>query len=357
MITQILRLKRTDKPDQHLLINVSQTSSRPLDLKFIGTEYEHLYHASIKESNVKALQTSNYSGDLTEWKEVLRYALFHERPQDHLPDSLQGLETVAAISGNILTVTLRKNIGGITQRLGAIKLDQDDEREEVSAFDWVDTAVSHADELSGQLENLQASVSGQQEQVVQLTKQLDDLVRAKKEHEDELLKKFAALLNAKKLKIRDQQRLLNGADVDPAAAEAVGASRGGTGRPRKARTSRNGKRKVDEAEDGHDDDGMEEDGDMPEALQDYDEERREEETPPGSEDEETDDEDLDLNAPASSRPSRPKTNGGMEVDEPAEPPPIRDLPFARKSAQRVEQTSAPIEDGGDEDDEETDDEL
>ncbi|KAK3719735.1 hypothetical protein LTR37_004272 [Vermiconidia calcicola] len=357
MVTQILRLKRTDKPDQHLLINVSQTSSRPLDLKFIGTEYEHLYHASVKESNVKALQTSNYGGDLNEWKEVLRYALQRERPQDHLPDPLQGLETVAAISGKTLTVTLRKNIGGITQRLGAIKLDQDDEREEVSAFDWVDTAVSHADELSGQLETLQASVSGQQEQVVQLTKQLDDLVKAKKEHEDELLKKFVALLNAKKLKIRDQQRLLNGAQVDPAAAEAVGASRAGTSRTRKAKTSRNGKRKVDEAEDGRDDDEMEEDGDMPEALKDYDEERQEEETPPRSDGEETDDEGLNLDAPASSRPGRTKTNGAMEADEPAEPPPIRDLPFARKSAQRVEQAPAPVEDRRDEDDEETDDEL
>merc|ERR1711939_405777 len=54
-----------------------------------------------------------------------------------------------------------------------------------------------------------------------LNQQLEDLVKAKKDHEDELLKKFAALLNTKNLKIRDQQRLLAGAKIPKDAAEAV----------------------------------------------------------------------------------------------------------------------------------------
>lgn len=86
-------------------------------------------------------------------------------------------------------------------------------------FNWAGIAVSGSDTAHDQLVALQASLGQQQDQVVKLTAQLDDLVRAKKEHEEALLQKFAALLNAKKLKIRDQQRLLAGAKVDPEAGK------------------------------------------------------------------------------------------------------------------------------------------
>ena len=45
--------------------------------------------------------------------------------------------------------------------------------------------------------------------------QLDNLIEEKTSHENALLEKFRQLINSKKLKIRDQQRLLAGAKVDP----------------------------------------------------------------------------------------------------------------------------------------------
>lgn len=361
-LTQIHRLRRTDSPKQHLLVHVSQTRSNSLDLKLIGTEHEHLYHGSIKESNIKSLQASNYSGDLDQWKDIIRYAFLHQRPaiETSSSDALEGVETVAAISKKTLTITLRKNIGGITQRLGSVELAQNDEKEEVSPFEWVDTAVSNADDLRSQLGALQASVSGQQGQVANLSKQLDDLVQAKKDHEAELLRKFSALLNTKKLKIRDQQRLLNGAKVDPAAAEPTGSARDGTSeKGRKAKGSRGGKRKAAEVEADPDED-MEDEG-AHEAMEDYEEERRDKETPPRTEDEATDDDDLDAPAPPPPRSQtgtgngKGKANGDVAMEADHELPPRRELPFQKTSAPAAKPPAAAVP--VDEDDDETDDEL
>ena len=358
MATHILRLKRTDEKNQHLLLHISQTGSKHLDLKLVGTEHEHLYHTTFKEANVKSFQSKQFSGDLQEFKNVLKYTLLHEKEDGPLPDALQGLETVAAISEKILTVSLRKNIGGITQRLGAIKLDQDDEREEVSAFDWVDNAVANADTLRAELETLQTAVSEQKEQVAKLSTQLDDLVRAKKEHEDELLKKFAALLNAKKLKIRDQQRLLKGAKIESGVAEAVGDARGSR---RGAGASRSGKRTAERVAETEEGDEVEND------VADE-EDRQMEETPPATDWDVTDDEgDLDAGGiaprPLSSRikgssdlsqaGEDSKGNGAaeMDVDDPGEVPPRRELPFQRKSIPSAKPPEP------EEEDEETDGEL
>ena len=344
MAVTILRLPRTDRPSQHLLVQVSQSGNKSLDLKLIGTEHEHLYHAEFKESSVKSLQATSFSGDLIEWKATLKYALLRDRPDEQIPEYLQGLETVAAISGKSLTITIRKNIGGITQRLGDIKLQQDDEKEEVAAFEWVDAAVATADDLRTHLETLQTSVDDQRQQVQSLSKQLDDLVKAKKDHEDELLSKFTALLNAKKLKIRDQQRLFAGARIDPATAEEAGETRASGGSSRESGRSRGGKRKAGIDDEPEDEDMNGDEGD------DGEDEQRQNETPPRSDDEATEDED-DLDGPVPATVSS-NTRSNMDVDEPVELPPTRDLPFARKESKQP--GPAP---GVDEEEDETDDEL
>ena len=358
MATQILRIKRTDDKNSHILLRVSQTGPKTLDLDIIGTEQFNVFHGAIKESDVKSLQSNNFSGDLQEWKEILNYAFLHHRPEGPTPEALQGIETVASIKGKTLEVNLRKNTGGIVQRLGSVKLEE--ESLEVSAFDWVDTAVSISDDLRSQLETLQASVSEQREQVVKLTKQLDELVQAKREHEEELLNKFMPLLNAKKLKIRDQQRLLAGAKIDRGTAEAVNETRSSRSAPgRKAGGSRRWKRKMDE----QGDDKIEEDLDEG-SLEADEEERQQEETPPPSDDEMTDDEeDLNEFAPASSssRTVGADANGTssqrMEIDEDEELPPRRELPFKKKSAPPAAAEQAEPSANADDDDDETDEEL
>ncbi|EME86313.1 uncharacterized protein MYCFIDRAFT_131279 [Pseudocercospora fijiensis CIRAD86] len=371
----ILRLRRTDHKSEHLLLNVGRNGRRDLDLKLIGTDQYVAFIGAIEEADVKSLQERNYTGDLAEWKTVLRFALLREKPDGTLPEFLQGVETVAAISGSTSTITVRRNIGGITQRLGSIQLDQKDE--EVVPMEWVDVAAATSDGLRDQLATLEASVQTQKDQIAKLSTELDMLVKAKREHEEELLSKFAALLNAKKLKIRDQQRLLNGAKVDPVAAEEISSVRAPR-TSRKAGASRGGKRKANSAappspeEQQHDDD----DAETVDGTDDADgASRREQMTPEPSDadattDSENEHENVDkksaVGTTASLQSSRGRgqraggTTENMDLDEDLPPP--RKLPFnnrktAHESAEKpIPATMANTKDIG-EDAETDDDEL
>jgi hypothetical protein len=69
------------------------------------------------------------------------------------------------------------------------------------------------------VESLETRLAAQTETISKLQSKLDSIVQAKAEHEGLLLHKFAELINSKKAKIRDQQRLLATAKVDPDACE------------------------------------------------------------------------------------------------------------------------------------------
>jgi hypothetical protein len=363
--THVLRVRRTDDPSAHLLLNVTQTSdSRPLDLKLVATEHEHLYHGSVKHNNVVALQASTYTGDDDEWKQILAYTLLQERAAANL-NALQGLEIGAEVSGETCTLSLRKKFGAVVRRLGSISLNRDDEREEVSAFDWVETAVASSDGLRSELATLQASLLSQHEQVASLTTQLDELVKAKKEHEEQLLRKCAALLDTKRAKIRDQQREINAMCKDQG---------------HKAGTSSRGKRKANgptsEGEDVDVDSGNE-NADDDEDGEEYDEEEGQRTPEQETEDEGSDDGFVAPPKITSKKPAAPTTTvrrdreketasegrgkdeGAMEVDL----PPRRELPFARRAPQKDEgrglrsaQVSAPSA-AEEEEEDDTDDEL
>lgn len=76
-----------------------------------------------------------------------------------------------------------------------------------------------SDTIEKDMSDLRVKYEEQSRTVEKLDQQLEDLIKAKKEHENALLEKFQHLLNAKKLKIRDQQRLLASAKVDPEKGE------------------------------------------------------------------------------------------------------------------------------------------
>lgn len=340
--TCVLRIRRTDDPSAHLLVHVTQTSrTRPLDLKLVATEHEHLYHGSVKSNNLVGLQASKYNGSDDEWKAIVTDALLQQRSEANL-DALRGLETVAAISGETCTLILRKNIGGVTKRVGAIELQQDDEREEVNAFEWVDTAAASADLLRQELVANKASETSLQARADKLTTELDELVKAKKEHEEHLLRKTAVLLNSKKAETRNKQRELN------AAAKGQSHSAG---------TSSRGKRKANGPALGDEDDeaasvanasGEDADDDDLDAEEEEGQRTPEQET----EDEGSDDEGFAAPPPAapstkatkataSSARTRNRTRGVTPADEGAggddgqmdvdveDLPPRRELPFAR----------------------------
>ena len=356
----VLRVHRTDDPSAHLLLNVTQSSdSRPFDLKLVATEHEHLYHGSVKHNNVAVLKTGAFTGDDDEWRQVLSHLLLQERPAANLDAALEGLEVVAEVSGETCTLVLRRKLGGVVQRLGSINLSQDDEREEVSAFDWVETAVASSDELRSELATLQASLVSQHAQIASLTTQLDELVIAKKEHEEQLLRKCAALLDTKRAKIRDQQREIN-------AMSKTHGRKVGTSSPRK-RKPNGPSSDIDSGNENDDADEVREEDDEEEGQQ----------TP----EQETEDEGSDdgFVAPpktvstktavsaAAARQDRGKETAGegsgkdesaMEVDL----PPRRELPFARRAPQKDEgrglrSTKSTAPPPAEEEEDDTDDEL
>ncbi|EOD49504.1 putative dna double-strand break repair and vj recombination xrcc4 protein [Neofusicoccum parvum UCRNP2] len=353
---KILRIRRTDV-DSHdeatpayALVSVEPAGPQPLDVRLVGTEGENVFAASIRESQIKNFRDrKNKTGDDHEWETILRDSLLNIPAGGDDARLLDNLEIVASVSDQRLNITVRKNIQGITQRLGAIPLAEDRDTE-IEFFEWTAIAVEAASAARDEARNLQNKYEAQQVTISELKSQLDDLIQAKHDHENALLAKFQELLNAKKLKIRDQQRLLAGAKVDPAAAAAVEHARGSTRhtRPRKAGPSRASKRKANgktpatEVE-SEPDEGSRMEVDENEAGAKQDEEEELPVTPEKSdldetEDEDEDDEDLDAT--------------------PEELPPRRELPFTRKQSNQPSRESgkkAPVTAAPDDEDETTDD--
>ncbi|KAG9802791.1 hypothetical protein KCU98_g23162, partial [Aureobasidium melanogenum] len=194
-----LRLPRTDVANDFVLVNVEPSGSDPLDLKLVATDGQSPFVTSVRQNQIQKLQASSSHIQLDYWQSILSAVLLQSVPND---PTLAGVEAVANVSPSQLTITIRNKISGITQRLGVITLDKDED-EDIQLYDWTGFAVFRADGLAHQLATFQSTVAEHQRTIDDLTAQLDDLVKAKKSHQDEMLRKFAALLNTKKLKIRD----------------------------------------------------------------------------------------------------------------------------------------------------------
>lgn len=74
--------------------------------------------------------------------------------------------------------------------------------------------LSRTDVYEHQISTLTTQLQAAEKSIKDLQTSLDDLVQSKKEHENMLLGSFAQVLNEKKLKIRNQQRLLASTNVD-----------------------------------------------------------------------------------------------------------------------------------------------
>jgi len=64
------------------------------------------------------------------------------------------------------------------------------------------------------LGEVKARIDDEKDTIARLQAQLDDFIKTKNEAETAMLQQFMELLNEKKRKIRDQSRLLAGAQVD-----------------------------------------------------------------------------------------------------------------------------------------------
>ncbi|KAF4999755.1 hypothetical protein FDECE_11410 [Fusarium decemcellulare] len=215
----VLRFARSDDKSAFVLVQVTPKGSKRLDLKLVGTEGEAPYVASCKSSHspsitsqsrnpgpqfpaltVVSLRVKNCPASEAEWQQILE-DLFHQEP---LPD-IQATATVQ--SEKSISITIRKEIQGITQRLGSVTLHHDPD-EAIELFEWCGAAVETSAASKQAVADLTVKSADLEAAVIQLQSQLEELIRAKEEDETTLLRKFRDLLNEKKVKIREQQQVL-----------------------------------------------------------------------------------------------------------------------------------------------------
>lgn len=233
------------------------------------------------------------------------------------------------------------------QRLGSLSLPATED-EEVFLYEWCGSAIIAKDNANQELQTARASLRDKDAQIKKLEENFNELVNLKHNHEKELLEKFSLLLNEKKLKIRDQQRLLSGSNSDTAKHETGPPKTKSSGR---AGPSRTGKRKVGEdtqalKDGGSDDEQMDIDKEPePPAASGSD---QEDALTPDRESTASEAESESHSPPIVQRPRRTAdTSKGISKDSTAHtkkggassasqdvspPPPKRNLPFQQKKA-------------------------
>lgn len=365
----ILYLSRSDSDGEHVLVNVSSAGSSALDLKLLATEGESPYIATIRQSRISKLRDKRNQLSDDQWEDVLHSTLLQRRIQRPEASALEKLEVLATLNGDQLSLIFRNNISGITQKLGEVVFKKD-ENQELDIVGWAGTAVKRSNGLDGEFRDLISKYDEQSKKIEKLNFQLEDLIKAKIQHENSLLQNFRELLNTKKLKIRDQQRLLAGAKADPKQAATLQNARS-TLKSRAATASRAGKRKANgshRASESSEESGFEEKAPIRKPESDLSEKMN---TPEHSDQELTEDEsddDLESAPPAAKLPDRNKAADGakgtigeeMQLDT---LPPPRDLPFG-EGGRRVQTRRSVTDDKStitheacNEDEETDDDEL
>ncbi|OQE34367.1 hypothetical protein PENCOP_c019G08187 [Penicillium coprophilum] len=225
---RILRFPRSDETGDFVLVQVSCTGPAPLDLSLTATEGESPYVGSVKQAHLKDFQAKNYQGSDDEWNKTVSLILGQYSTPSNEPDWATGLEASANILGfdegnKEIVITIRKRVQSITQRLGAFILKQNDEQA-VELFEWTGIAAARTHMLEEQVSSLTGRYRLAEDTIHRLNEQLEELMTAKTEHENRLVGNFVQVLNEKKLRIRNQQRLLASATVDATKVSEIQAS-------------------------------------------------------------------------------------------------------------------------------------
>ncbi|CRG83235.1 hypothetical protein PISL3812_00586 [Talaromyces islandicus] len=360
----VVRIPRSDDPNSFVLVYIAP--SQPAStLKLIATEGENPYVSSIKLSHLKELRSKNYQGSDEEFQNILASVLKYRPDETNIDYAQLGdIEANASLrqtkdGKNQLAIAIRKRIDTITQRVASIQLTQDDDQT-IELFEWAGLMATRADSLAQQISALTERLRAAEESIKTLNSSISELVTSKKEHEDLLMANFVHVLNEKKLKIRNQQRLLAAANVDEDKIEQVSELKQASQHRLAEPKSRKGKRKpTEEPSDSDEFERMDIDQGGPtvddEAKTD-DEDLDGRETPqPLEEETESEAEEArseeESSAPKENKSTRPK------LAQPADPPPRRDLPFSKRAApgtKIVEPSKADDEEeeGGETDDDE-----
>ncbi len=210
--------------------------------------------------------------------------------------------------------------------------------DQIDLFEWCGQIITSKETTTSELASQRKALQEKNNQAKKLEVSYEELVTLKNSHENELFEKFSLLLNEKKLKIRDQQRLLASSNVDPAKLAAVEEDR--SERHHSAVPSRKGKRKVrpEIQSDEEESDGFE-NMDVDEAPNES--EQDQPQTPP-PEDESTADEVSEDEAPVAAHtrsnrnlretPAEASSSKATPPPRAEAVPPKRELPFQKKPA-------------------------
>ncbi|KAI9041718.1 uncharacterized protein KD926_006617 [Aspergillus affinis] len=216
---RVLRIPRSDQPESSVLLRVAGSDRFSSSLDLIATEGENPFTRTVQRAQLKELRTKNYHGSDEEWAQIVWYIFGQAAESVGHVGSFHGIESSATIcesdsASKELVISIRKRIEGITQRLGSVTLMQNDEQE-IQLLDWCGTAIACSNALEQRCRALQDRACAAEHMVDQLNDQLQQLFGAKEQHEEQLIANLVRLLNEKKLKIRNQHRLLNTAEPDP----------------------------------------------------------------------------------------------------------------------------------------------
>ncbi|BCS27501.1 uncharacterized protein APUU_60549S [Aspergillus puulaauensis] len=362
---RVVHIRRSDEADSHVLLYVSRSDSTG-ELTIIATEGEFPYTATLQQSQLNKLRTKSYEGSDDEWNDIVLYILGLQDETTKTTEPSMGIEASATINDSgdghkALVIAARKRIQTITQKLGSLSLQQNDEQG-IELFDWSNLAVTRADILEQRFNSLLDRFRTAEDTIALLNKQLEEFISLKTVHDQQLISDFAQLLNEKKLKIRNQQRLLASAQVDTEKISTMQTATA-TDDPWPNVKGRRPKRPAETTRDESDDDEgfekMDADKLKPQVGKVADEETDDggTSTPRPFEDDDnaTSDEDFDSSAKGPQQRNR-RSQGLHEQAVAKSPPPRRELPFSRRTEKKPTLTlSSPVRQSRDETGEMTDD--
>lgn len=238
--------------------------------------------------------------------------------------------------------------------MGSITLKYEPD-EAIELFEWCAIASQQVELANTSNKEAQNKVTVLQDTVDSLKSQLDELVRAKDEDETALLHKFRDLLNEKKVKIREQHKIIAAgsfaapvvaAAADPATEEEEEEKVAPKRKPAKSRPAKRkvptktrgakGRKPVDEDEDSDEDDIPPPPPKIKSEPEDSEDERMTDRTAStASEDEdeimnEETSTTRDIPAASQSIPTTSTSSASAPKATPKAPPARRDLPFLKK---------------------------
>ncbi|KIX94150.1 uncharacterized protein Z520_10176 [Fonsecaea multimorphosa CBS 102226] len=305
--TWIIRLVQ-DKTNSPILIKVAhKEGGHDLDLDLLATDGEVAYTGKVRQRSLKKLRAKNYDGNDEDWTTIISSILGTKTDTSISIQRKDQLEVTCSVSGKdpktILSIAINNRVEDITQRLGTIELPQTEDTDDVDLFGWASQAVEKRDELQEDATSLKEQIKTKDEVMASLQRQIDELVEAKAEHEKQMLSKFALLLNEKKLKIRNMQRILSTAKTDQKKLKELQAVIGNEA----AGVPRRNKRPADDTAEDEDDES--DSFETTAAAPIIDPEREPSSPPsgnstptPSERDEDTDEDNLDAPATYSNRP-------------------------------------------------------